>query len=132
MILSKRGILQATASMRARRGGKNPSGFSPSPAQPCACLPVTTAHEGASTGALPATRKYHLIPVAPVVALGVAVGVAVLLAVCVALGVAVGVAVLLAVCVALDVAVGVAVLLAVCVAALGVAVGVAVLLPVCV
>ena len=66
MILSNRGILHVTASMRARRRGEIPSGFSPSPAQPCACLSVPTAHEGASTGTFPAARKYHLRQVAPI------------------------------------------------------------------
>ena len=46
IILSKRDISHVIASMRARRRGEIPSGFSPSPAQPCACLSVPAGSQG--------------------------------------------------------------------------------------
>jgi hypothetical protein len=45
--LTKRDISPVTASTRAGMRGESPSGFNSSPAQPCACLPVTAAREGA-------------------------------------------------------------------------------------
>ena len=45
-VLSTRDISHVTASTSARWRGKNPSGFNPSPAKPCACLSVPAGSRG--------------------------------------------------------------------------------------
>jgi hypothetical protein len=67
MVLVKRDISPVTASTRARTRGESPSGFNPSPAQPCAGLSVPAAREGAEPRHFSRRMKVPCkAPVAPV------------------------------------------------------------------